>query len=257
MGDTSKIGGIHYEIMRRCYNPSTITYKGYGAKGITVCAEWHDRDVFREWAKNNGYKKGCKLLRKDKSKGYTPDNCYFSDPQKHNSVTDNKESKNRYYRMRAAENKRRKEELGLKRYIDSPLYGLFTSMHTRCHNRNNNNYQNYGGRGITVCDEWCGKDGFYNFLKWSLENGWSYGLTLDRVDNDKGYSPDNCRWTSWEVQRINKRNIKLYTYKGVKMCIAHIERMEKIPRGKLRKLVNNHGLSVEDAVNKIKSKTKI
>lgn len=66
----------------------------------------------------------------------------------------------------------------------------------RCKNPSASHYENYGGRGISVCDEWSGKDGFINFYKWSMENGYSDNLTLDRKDNDKGYSPDNCRWVT-------------------------------------------------------------
>lgn len=64
----------------------------------------------------------------------------------------------------------------------------------RCKNPSASHYENYGGRGITVCEEWKGTDGFINFYNWSMKNGYADNLTLDRKDNDKGYSPDNCRW---------------------------------------------------------------
>lgn len=108
----------------------------------------------------------------------------------------------------------------------SPLYKTWGGMKQRCGNKNNQSYENYGGRGITVCDEWLGIDGFENFESWSIQNGYrpGIGLSLDRVDVNKGYSPDNCRWTSIWVQSVNKRvpahkksayRGKLYTINGI------------------------------------------
>ena len=76
-------------------------------------------------------------------------------------------------------------------------------MRTRCNNPNRLEYTNYGGRGITICKEW---DNFQNFEEWALENGYEDNLTLDRVDNDKGYSPTNCKWSTMKEQSNNKRN---------------------------------------------------
>lgn len=89
---------------------------------------------------------------------------------------------------------------GLKR--DYPrLYNIWRSMIRRCEVKHNNMYSLYGGRGISVCDEWhC----LNKFIEWSLHNGYSEDLTIDRIDNTKGYSPDNCRWSSIETQNRNK-----------------------------------------------------
>lgn len=91
------------------------------------------------------------------------------------------------------------------------LHKVWQGMKARCYNRNEKSYYNYGGRGITVCDEWLGEDGFYNFFNWAMENGYDEEApkgecTLDRINNYKGYSPDNCRWISIEEQNKNKRN---------------------------------------------------
>lgn len=75
MADLNSIGGLHYEMMRRCYNPKSIAFKSYGAKGIKVCEEWHDRDNFRKWCNENGYTKGLRLNRIDSTKDYCPENC--------------------------------------------------------------------------------------------------------------------------------------------------------------------------------------
>lgn len=74
------------------------------------------------------------------------------------------------------------------------IHKEWRGMLHRCKNPSASHYENYGGRGITVCEEWKGTGGFINFYNWSMENGYADNLTLDRKDNDKGYSPDNCRW---------------------------------------------------------------
>lgn len=86
----------------------------------------------------------------------------------------------------------------------SPLYSTWAGMKYRCENPKCNNYEDYGGRGITVCDEW---QDFRAFEKWAIENGFdkSQGLTLDRIDVNKGYSPDNCRYANKYVQAVNQR----------------------------------------------------
>jgi hypothetical protein len=76
-------------------------------------------------------------------------------------------------------------------------------MKQRCHNPKNSRYQDYGGRGITVCDEWL--NSFTSFYDWSIANGYRDDLSIDRIDNDKGYSPDNCRWATVLEQNRNKR----------------------------------------------------
>ena len=104
MSDSNRIGGIHYEIMKRCYNPKSIMYKTYGAIGITVCEEWHDREVFRKWCLDNGFVKGKRVLRYDTSKGYSPENCYIGD-----SESKAKHGKNEFQKSRALFNKSRKQ----------------------------------------------------------------------------------------------------------------------------------------------------
>ena len=106
------------------------------------------------------------------------------------------------YAEEIRENQRQSEKR-----TSSPLYRTWNSMKQRCSNPNNQSYYNYGGRGITVCDEWLGHEGFNRFEEWSIRNGYrpSNGLSLDRIDVNKGYSPENCRWASIWVQSINKR----------------------------------------------------
>lgn len=82
------------------------------------------------------------------------------------------------------------------------LYSVWQNMVHRCHNPKFNIYYKYGAKGITVCDEWRGD--FESFLNWSKRNGYEEGLTIDRIDFNKEYSPENCRWTTHEVQAVNK-----------------------------------------------------
>ena len=242
MADNNTIGGQHYEMMRRCYNPKSVSYKDYGAKGIKVCPEWHDREVFKKWCLDNGYKKGLRINRKDSSLDYTPDNCFLG------VVNKAKHGKNEAIRKSIKDNKVKKSKIGLKRLIDSPLYETYTSMHTRCENPKHKHFKSYGGRGIAVCKEWSGKEGIYNFIEWMQKQGWHPGLTIDRIDNNKGYSPDNCRLATMQQQLRNRRYIKFYEYKGIKLTITEIAQLEKIPRNRLSYRLNKKKMSLDEAI---------
>lgn len=99
------------------------------------------------------------------------------------------------------------------------LYRIYKTMKCRCYNKNREEYPNYGGRGIKVCDEWL--NDFMVFYNWAMDNGYKEDLTIDRIDNNKGYSPANCRWVDKKIQACNtRRNLKL-TYNGVTHLISH------------------------------------
>lgn len=92
------------------------------------------------------------------------------------------------------------------------LYAIWSHMINRCHNKNNPAYARYGARGIVVCDEW--KNNVDLFMEWAENNGYSDDLSLDRKNNNEGYSPSNCRWVDDITQGNNKRNNVLITHNG-------------------------------------------
>jgi len=249
MSDLNTIGGIHYDMMRRCYNEKSVAFKDYGAKGIIVCPEWHEREQFRQWAIVNGYVKGLRLERRDSSGDYEPDNCYFGDSMKRKSGVAQRAKTIKQHR------KSMKKFAGIEgQYSKTRLYNIFKLMHVRCENVLDPHYEKYGGRGINVCKEWSGEDGFFYFYKWAMENGYNEKLSIDRIDNDKGYSPDNCRWATNKVQIDNRRTSKLYEYNGDMMNLKDIAKMTGTQYGMLYSRINKKGMTVYQALEDIVGK---
>ena len=111
---------------------------------------------------------------------------------------------------------RKETKYGGNRQKHPRIYKIWHSMRDRCERQKNTAFQHYGGRGISVCDEWSRKpDGFENFCNWAINNGYSDDLTIDRIDVNKGYFPDNCRWVSYRTQANNKTNTIRVEYNGV------------------------------------------
>lgn len=105
---------------------------------------------------------------------------------------------------------------------DTRLYRIYTNMKQRCNNPKNVWYKNYGARGIKICDSW--QNDFMSFYNWSINNGYSDKLSIDRIDVNGNYEPNNCRWVTKLVQQNNMRRNKLITYKNETHTISEWER---------------------------------
>lgn len=118
------------------------------------------------------------------------------------------------------------------------LCHIWRDMHRRCEKANRVSYGRYGARGICVCSEWSGSQGFIHFKKWSEENGYKDDLSIDRIDNDKGYSPDNCRWTDTKTQANNTSTNKWIECNGEKHTLAQWSDITGISYGALKRRVD-------------------
>ena len=99
----------------------------------------------------------------------------------------------------------------------SVLYRVWAGIFQRCTNSNSTGYKDYGGRGITVCEEW---SDFEKFYVWAIKAGYKKGLQIDRIDNNGNYCPENCRWATPTENARNTRKNKMITYKGITKCLS-------------------------------------
>lgn len=128
----------------------------------------------------------------------------------------------------------------------SRLYHIWAGIKKRCYNPQSSNYQNYGGRGITMCDEW--KEDYACFQTWALTNGYDDGLSIDRIDVNGDYSPDNCRWVDQKAQSNNRRNNVRIMYNGELHTIAECAELTGISYASLHKQLSK-GKTIEEIIS--------
>lgn len=128
------------------------------------------------------------------------------------------------------------------------IYHIYIGMKNRCNNQNTKIYKNYGGRGINICNEWNSESGFENFYSWSIKNGYSDELTIDRIDNNGDYCPENCRWTTNKEQQRNKRNNTIIVYENKSYVLSELAEKTGINGTTLQSRIKS-GMSIEEAVN--------
>jgi hypothetical protein len=232
---------IYSGMIRRCYDRKSVNYLKYGGSGIKVCKEWlEDFVVFYNWASDNGYTNELTIDRINNKGDYSPKNCRWSSSTQQNRNTSRNtfltiggeektlsewsnisgiKSNTIKYRYDAGWShadifnpvqKSKNPRKGRARLLD-----ILSSVIKRCYNSSSVGYKNYGGRGIVVCDAWLNNNEC--FVEWAFVSGYKDSLTLDRINNNSGYSPDNCRWVTIKEQNSNKQNSVLLTHNDITM----------------------------------------
>lgn len=140
-----------------------------------------------------------------------------------------------YLLSRIKDTRFRKYSTDMERHVAKILNG----MKFRCYNTNSAEYSRYGGRGITICDEWL--NDAKTFVDWAISNGYREDLTIDRIDNNGPYSPDNCRWVSHTVQQNNKSSNHLITIDDITHTVSQWSRLILEPPRKITHLIRDKG----------------
>ena len=127
------------------------------------------------------------------------------------------------------------------------LHHIWKGMYERCYCENHQQFKDYGGRGIIICDEW--KNDFNSFYEWALNNGYQEDLTIDRVNNDGNYEPENCKWSTRKEQCNNQRTNRLLTYNDKTQTVSQWAEEVGLNKHTLQTRISR-GWSVEDALCK-------
>ena len=253
----------------RCYGVNNPKYEHYGGRGITVCSKWLDKEHgFENFLEDMGPRpKGMTLDRIDINGNYNIDNCKWSTVKEqnnnkrnsilrtHNGITSTVTQWAGELHIRPATLQRRidigmseddifhegslivksgkKDRHGARDRLDR----ILEKMKSRCFNPKDDSYKLYGGRGISICQDWMDKS---NFKSWAIANGYEKSLTLDRIDCNGNYTPENCKWSTRKEQGRNRRPNVYYEYGGKTICETELAEKLGITNGALRarRLVN-------------------
>ena len=128
------------------------------------------------------------------------------------------------------------------------LHRIWLAMRNRCNNPRTPRYSDYGGRGIVVCDEW---DSYSVFENWAMSHGYTDELTIDRIDNNESYSPENCRWSTVKEQNRNTRKNHLISFNGETHCISEWAEITGLSSVCIQNRIR-YGWSINDILTKPK-----
>ena len=128
------------------------------------------------------------------------------------------------------------------------LYDTWKNMKRRCYDINNKRYDQYGGRGITVCKKWL--DDYMNFRNWAMDNGYNDTLTIDRIDVNGNYEPSNCRWATMSEQQNNVTRNRILKYKGEEKTMSEWAKKYNIPYSKFNKRIQM-GWNIERIIKEL------
>ena len=154
------------------------------------------------------------------------------------------------YRVETATEHGKKAKHGMH---NTRLYRIWRGIKQRCTNPNYHSYADYGGRGITVCDEWLE---FEPFRDWALANGYRDDFTIDRIDSNGSYTPENSRWASMRTQQNNKRNNRKLTYNGITRTVPEWARITNIPVTAIYKRMKHNWPAERILTEKIRTYTR-
>lgn len=112
----------------------------------------------------------------------------------------------------------RKDKVTKHNLCGTRIYHIYHDILKRCYNKNSKRYDDYGGRGISMCEEW--RNDFKRFYDWCVSNGYQENLTIDRIDNSGNYEPKNCRWVDFKTQARNRKSNHIIEFNGERMLVV-------------------------------------
>lgn len=127
------------------------------------------------------------------------------------------------------------------------LYHTWASIKSRCYYAGHKSYNNYGGRGITMCDEWANSS--EAFIKWALSSGYADDMTIERIDVNGNYTPENCKWIPAKDQAKNRRSCRVYTYNGKTQNLTNWCNELQLPYKNIHNRLVKLGWSFERAIS--------